>query len=167
MRTLPTGARRHLEESYTFSTVTAHLRREADRGLTVKYLFKLPDQRTIETVVMHYEATERSRRRTTICVSSQVGCPIGCSFCATGQSGFDRNLSEAEIVDQFLHAARELKEADRALTNGRHGKADEEYRDGEDESSQRPCDADIEERFPVDKRRLEPDYRTHRPNGTY
>ena len=117
MRTLPARARRHLDESYTFSTVTPHLRREADRGQTVKHLFKLADGRTIETVVMHYEASERSRRRTTICVSSQVGCPIGCSFCATGQSGFDRNLSEAEIVDQFLHAARELKEADRALTN--------------------------------------------------
>ena len=117
MHTLPARARHQLQASYTFSTVATHLRREADRGQTVKYLFRLRDGRTIETVVMHYEATERSRRRTTICVSSQVGCPIGCSFCATGQSGFDRNLGEAEIVDQFLHAARELKEADRALTN--------------------------------------------------
>ena len=117
MRTLPPRARHHLEESYLFSSVTPHLRREADHGRTIKYLFKLSDARTVETVVMHYEATERSRRRTTICVSSQVGCPIGCTFCATGQSGFDRNLSEAEIVDQFLHAARELKAADRSLTN--------------------------------------------------
>ncbi|HSO93573.1 MAG TPA: 23S rRNA (adenine(2503)-C(2))-methyltransferase RlmN [Candidatus Dormibacteraeota bacterium] len=117
MYTLPAGARRHLEESYAFSAVTPHLRRQADHGQTVKYLFKLSDGRTVETVVMHYEANERSRRRTTICVSSQVGCPIGCTFCATGQSGFDRNLTEAEIVDQFLHAARELKVADRALTN--------------------------------------------------
>ncbi|MDQ6710803.1 MAG: 23S rRNA (adenine(2503)-C(2))-methyltransferase RlmN [Candidatus Dormibacteraeota bacterium] len=117
MRTLSPDARRHLEETYTFSTVTPHLKREADRGQTVKHLFKLADGRTIETVVMHYEATDRSRPRTTICVSSQVGCPIGCSFCATGQSGFDRNLTEAEIVDQFLSAARELREPDRALTN--------------------------------------------------
>jgi len=64
--------------------------------------------KTIETVVMHYDATTRSRARTTICVSSQVGCPIGCSFCATGKSGFDRNLTEAEIVDQFLAASRDL-----------------------------------------------------------
>ena len=117
MHTLPARARAHLAASYVFSTVTPHLRREADRGQTIKYLLKLSDARTVETVVMHYEANERSRRRTTICVSSQVGCPIGCSFCATGQSGFDRNLDEAEIVDQFLHAARELKVADRALTN--------------------------------------------------
>src|SRR5207237_241306 len=93
------------------------LKRAADRGQTVKYLFKLADAKTIETVVMHYEATPRSRARTTICVSSQVGCPIGCSFCATGQSGFDRNLSEAEIVDQFLAASRDLGETQRALTN--------------------------------------------------
>src|SRR5207248_303576 len=73
--------------------------------------------KTIETVVMHYEATPRSRARTTICVSSQVGCPIGCSFCATGQSGFDRNLSEAEIVDQFLATSRDLGETQRSLTN--------------------------------------------------
>ncbi len=117
MRTLSPEARRHLETTYTFSTVTPHLRREADGGQTVKHLFKLADGRTIETVVMHYEATERSRQRTTICVSSQVGCPIGCSFCATGQSGFDRNLTEAEIVDQFLSASRDLRVADRALTN--------------------------------------------------
>jgi 23S rRNA (adenine2503-C2)-methyltransferase len=68
-------------------------------------------------VVMHYPATSSSRARTTVCVSSQVGCPIGCTFCATGQSGFDRNLTEAEIVDQFLAVGRELGQGDRALTN--------------------------------------------------
>jgi 23S rRNA (adenine2503-C2)-methyltransferase len=117
MRTLPPSARRELERAFTFSTVTSAMKREADRGQTVKYLFKLGDARTIETVVMHYDATARSRARTTICVSSQVGCPIGCSFCATGRSGFDRNLSEAEIVDQFLTASRDLGEKQRSLTN--------------------------------------------------
>ena len=117
MRTLPPSARRQLEASFAFSTVTPHLKREADHGQTVKYLFRLGDARTIETVVMHYAATARSRARTTICVSSQVGCPIGCTFCATGRSGFDRNLSEAEIVDQFLAASRDLGEKQRSLTN--------------------------------------------------
>ncbi|TMF50445.1 MAG: 23S rRNA (adenine(2503)-C(2))-methyltransferase RlmN, partial [Chloroflexi bacterium] len=102
MRTLPVSVRRHLEETYAFSTVTPHAKRVADNGQTVKYLFRLADGRTIETVVMQYDASARSRARTTICVSSQVGCPIGCTFCATGRSGFDRNLSQAEIVDQFL-----------------------------------------------------------------
>jgi 23S rRNA (adenine2503-C2)-methyltransferase len=117
MRTLPPSARRRLGASFRFSTMTTDVRREADGGRTVKYLFKLADGRAIETVVMHYEASARSRARTTICVSSQVGCPIGCSFCATGRSGFDRNLSEAEIVDQFLMASRDLKPDQRSLTN--------------------------------------------------
>jgi 23S rRNA (adenine2503-C2)-methyltransferase len=117
MRTLPPSARRQLESSFAFSTVAPRLKRDADRGQTVKYLFKLGDAKTIETVVMHYEATARSRARTTICVSSQVGCPIGCRFCATGQSGFDRNLTEAEIVDQFLTASRDLGANQRSLTN--------------------------------------------------
>jgi 23S rRNA (adenine2503-C2)-methyltransferase len=117
MHTLPSSVRRQLETSYAFSSVAPHLKRVADHGQTVKYLFKLGDGRTIETVVMHYQATGRSRARTTICVSSQVGCPIGCAFCATGQSGFDRNLTEAEIVDQFLAASRDLGEGQRSLTN--------------------------------------------------
>ncbi len=117
MRTLSPAARAQLAGGYTFSTVAEHRKREADRGATVKYLFRLQDGRTIETVVMHYPATERGRARTTVCVSSQVGCPIGCTFCATGQSGFDRNLTEAEIVDQFLAASRGLKAQQRALTN--------------------------------------------------
>lgn len=117
MRTLPVSARRHLEQTYAFSTVTPQAKRVADNGQTVKYLFRLADGRTIETVVMHYDAGSRSRARTTICVSSQVGCPIGCSFCATGRSGFDRNLSQAEIVDQFLMASRDLAEEQRSLTN--------------------------------------------------
>jgi 23S rRNA (adenine2503-C2)-methyltransferase len=117
MRTLPESVRQQLDAAYAFSSLTPQLKRAADQGQTVKYLFRLRDRRTIETVVMHYEASLRSRARTTICVSSQVGCPIGCSFCATGQSGFDRNLSEAEIVDQFLTATRELPEGQRSLTN--------------------------------------------------
>jgi 23S rRNA (adenine2503-C2)-methyltransferase len=117
MRTLPASVRQQLDATYTFSSVRSHVTRAADEGRTVKYLFRLKDGRTIETVVMHYDATPWARARTTICVSSQVGCPIGCSFCATGQSGFDRNLSEAEIVDQFLAASRELPEGRRSLTN--------------------------------------------------
>lgn len=117
MRTLSPRARASLDQGFTFSTVSEFRKQQADRGATVKYLFRLRDARTIETVVMHYPATARGRARTTICVSSQVGCPIGCTFCATGLSGFDRNLAEAEIVDQFLWASRELHAQQRALTN--------------------------------------------------
>ena len=79
-----------------------HLVREtsADRGQTVKQLWSLHDGNLVESVLMHY------RDRTTVCVSSQAGCAMGCSFCATGQVGFDRHLSSGEIVEQVIRAAR-------------------------------------------------------------
>jgi 23S rRNA (adenine2503-C2)-methyltransferase len=67
--------------------------RTADDG-TVKLLLQTRDEALVETVMMPY------RRRVTACISSQVGCPVGCGFCATGARGFQRNLSIAEIVDQ-------------------------------------------------------------------
>ena len=80
-------------------------------GLTSKILFRLRDGETIESVLMYYEG------RHTICVSSQVGCAVGCPFCATGQSGFVRNLSAGEIVGQVLHFARELRDQGSLVTN--------------------------------------------------
>ena len=70
----------------------------ADRGRTRKWLFRSPDGATIETVLMGYP------RRTTLCISSQVGCAMGCTFCATGQFGFDRHLEAGEIVAQVAFA---------------------------------------------------------------
>ena len=72
-------------------------------GFTRKYLLQLEDGQSIETVVMGYP------RRFTACVSTQVGCAMGCVFCATGQMGFVRHLRPAEIVAQVLHAQRELR----------------------------------------------------------
>ena len=74
----------------------------ADGGQTTKYLLELADGQRIETVLM------RCERRVTACVSSQVGCALGCVFCATGQLGFGRNLTAGEIVAQALHVHREL-----------------------------------------------------------
>jgi 23S rRNA (adenine2503-C2)-methyltransferase len=73
---------------------------EADDGATVKWLFELADGHRIETVLMHYD------ERSTVCVSSQAGCAMGCGFCATGQGGFDRNLDVGEIVEQVVRAQR-------------------------------------------------------------
>jgi 23S rRNA (adenine2503-C2)-methyltransferase len=72
----------------------------ADRGETVKQLWSLHDGNLVESVLMHY------RDRSTVCVSSQAGCAMGCSFCATGQVGFDRHLSTGEIVEQVVRAAQ-------------------------------------------------------------
>ncbi len=78
-------------------------RRVADGGDTVKWLFELHDGRRVETVLMAYPD------RVTVCVSTQAGCAMGCTFCATGQSGFDRQLSAGEIVEQVVVALRAAK----------------------------------------------------------
>jgi 23S rRNA (adenine2503-C2)-methyltransferase len=82
----------------------------ADTG-TSKTLFSLADGERIETVLMRYE------RRRTICISTQVGCAMGCVFCATGQMGYQRHLTPGEIVAQVLTYARRLQAADERLTN--------------------------------------------------
>lgn len=86
---------------------TLHYRSEAPDG-TVKYLLRLTDGQIIETVgiptfkASNIEANSQSLDRLTVCVSSQVGCPMACDFCATGKGGFKRNLAVHEIVDQVL-----------------------------------------------------------------
>ncbi len=79
----------------------AHLQVSADG--TRKYLFELPDGQSVESVLMSFD----DRTSFTACVSSQVGCAVGCTFCATGYLGFKRNLAAAEIVDQVMSIQRE------------------------------------------------------------
>jgi len=83
----------------------------ADGGDTVKWRWALHDGRMIETVLMHYPG------RTTVCVSSQAGCAMACGFCATGQAGFQRNLTTGEIVEQVARAGAEARRRDRRLSN--------------------------------------------------
>jgi 23S rRNA (adenine2503-C2)-methyltransferase len=70
---------------------------------TRKILFRLEDNNTIESTLMFFQNSSTGRERHTVCVSSQVGCSIGCHFCATGQQGFVRNLSETEIIGQIQY----------------------------------------------------------------
>ncbi len=72
----------------------------AGSGQTIKWLLGLPDGARIETVLMHYPD------RSTVCVSTQAGCAMACGFCATGQGGFQRQLSAGEIIEQVMHACR-------------------------------------------------------------
>lgn len=74
---------------------------------TRKFLVEMNDKKRVETVVIPQE--EDLRHHYTLCVSSQVGCPLRCAFCATGQSGFQRNLLHHEMVGQVLGSRRELK----------------------------------------------------------
>ena len=84
---------------------------ETDEGDTVKWRWALADGRLIETVLMHYAG------RTTVCVSSQAGCAMACSFCATGQAGFERNLTTGEIVEQVVRAGAEARRTGRRVSN--------------------------------------------------
>lgn len=99
---LPRGLRGELEGSFRFSSIVASEVVATDHGLTEKAVHELSDGQRIESVFMRYPGRGRSAPRTTICISSQAGCAVGCPFCATGQGGFGRHLSAAEIVDQVL-----------------------------------------------------------------
>ena len=87
------------------------VREQRSKDGTRKYLFRLGDGETIECVLMDYART-RSRDRQTVCVSTQVGCAVGCAFCATGLEGFRRNLSVAEIVGQVLDITHYVRQED-------------------------------------------------------
>jgi 23S rRNA (adenine2503-C2)-methyltransferase len=105
---LPAPLRRTLASEFEFSTVGVATEFLADAGETVKLLCRLGDGQTIETVAMETPARADSRRRSTVCVSSQVGCAVGCPFCATGHMGLRRNCTAAEIVDQVRAASSAL-----------------------------------------------------------
>jgi 23S rRNA (adenine2503-C2)-methyltransferase len=100
MTTLPRPLRSDLERAVPFSTLEVVTERESRDG-TVKTLFRTHDSHPVEAVLMGYRDGRRS-----ICLSSQSGCPLTCTFCATGQMRFGRNLSAWEILDQALHFRR-------------------------------------------------------------
>ena len=110
MTNLPKNLRAKLAEHLT-PGLQVVARRMSDGGDTVKYLWELHDGKRIETVLMLYPD------RVTVCVSSQVGCAMGCGFCATGQAGFTRHLSVGEIIEQVAVAAREARGMERRLGN--------------------------------------------------
>ena len=100
MTDLPVALRARLETEIPVS-LTEVDRTVADGGQTVKWLWALAGGARIETVLMHYP------NRSTVCVSSQAGCAMGCGFCATGQAGFTRQLTAGEIVEQVVAARRD------------------------------------------------------------
>jgi 23S rRNA (adenine2503-C2)-methyltransferase len=106
MTDLPLSFRQKLAAETTLFTLRPLEEKVSNDSLTRKILFQLDDQKTIETTLMEYEKRDSSRERRTVCVSSQVGCQVGCSFCATGQQGFERNLRPGEILEQILYFMR-------------------------------------------------------------
>jgi 23S rRNA (adenine2503-C2)-methyltransferase len=108
MSDLPVELRQKLAAAariYSFSVVEEQ---NTSDGRTRKTLFKLTDGQTIESTLMFYENSGSGRERRTVCVSTQVGCAMGCLFCATGQQGFVRNLTSGEIIEQVLYFARQI-----------------------------------------------------------
>ena len=100
MTNLPAGLRARLEQGVPFSSLElVHEARSRDG--TVKALFRTRDGHPIEAVLMRYRDGRRS-----VCISSQSGCPLTCTFCATGMMQFRRNLTASEILDQALHFRR-------------------------------------------------------------
>jgi 23S rRNA (adenine2503-C2)-methyltransferase len=111
MTNLPAALRAQLTEAVPFSSLTAVDEAQSRDG-TVKVLFHTADGRPVEAVLMRYRDGRRS-----LCLSSQSGCPLTCTFCATGAMKFGRNLSESEIVEQALHFRR-IEDVDHAVFMG-------------------------------------------------
>jgi 23S rRNA (adenine2503-C2)-methyltransferase len=105
MPELPPKLRARLAAETQLGVLPIALETASSDGFTHKYLLALHDAEKIETVLMRFTG------RVTACVSSQVGCAMGCVFCATGQMGYTRHLSPGEIVAQAVHVARALRTA--------------------------------------------------------
>jgi 23S rRNA (adenine2503-C2)-methyltransferase len=111
MTNVPSALRAELETAVPFSTLSVETERESRDG-TVKTLFRTADGHPVEAVLMRYRDGRRS-----LCLSSQSGCPLTCTFCATGAMAFGRNLTASEILDQALHFRR-LTELDHCVFMG-------------------------------------------------
>ena len=107
---LPNAIRTQLAETIGNGLTVSQIQ-ESENSDTIKWLWNLNDGKQIETVLMHYD------KRSTVCVSSQAGCAMGCGFCATGQAGYERHLSVGEICEQVAMAQAAAASAGRRVTN--------------------------------------------------
>jgi 23S rRNA (adenine2503-C2)-methyltransferase len=121
MTNLPLALRQRLAAETRIDPLEMLAEQRSRDGQTIKWLFRLGDGVTVETVLMRYggedapvedETKTPPKKRRTVCISTQAGCAMGCVFCATGQSGLARNLTAGEIVAQVLAAARWLARED-------------------------------------------------------
>jgi len=111
MSNLPRRLRARLEEEACIGPMVVRSELHSKDDRTRKILLQLADGKLIESVLMLYPPLGEGSARATVCVSTQAGCAYGCTFCATGQMGFERHLSAGEIVAQVLYYARELRAA--------------------------------------------------------
>ena len=111
MTNLPQSLRSQLAQEASIGPMIVRSEQHSKDDRTRKILLELDDGKLIESVLMLYPPIGESSARATVCVSTQAGCAFGCTFCATGQMGFDRHLTAGEIVAQVLFFARELRDA--------------------------------------------------------
>ena len=116
---LPKKLREDLTKiGYTIGSAKETHRVVSDDGETTKLLLRLTDDSLVETVLMQYPSSKiGGHPRSTICVSTQIGCAMGCVFCATGQMGFNTNLTAEHIVSQVIHFAEILEKRGEHVTN--------------------------------------------------
>ncbi len=112
IETLPKEIRTLLKENCFFYSLKLHSAITSDDGQTTKFLFNTHDGNMIESVIMRHLSG-----RTTLCVSCQAGCPMACTFCATGKLGLLRNLEFYEIVEQVMYANEFLEPEDKKIRN--------------------------------------------------
>ncbi len=119
MPQLPKKLRDDLTEAgYTIGSAKEMHRVVSEDGDTTKLLLDLSDSSSVETVLMQYDPQKiAGHPRSTICVSTQIGCAMGCVFCATGQMGFETNLKAEHIVSQVIHFAELLQKRGEHVTN--------------------------------------------------
>lgn len=103
MTNLSAALREKLKERYTISVLTVQRKLVSRLDGTVKFLYRLPDGECVESVLMKY------KHGNSICVSTQVGCKMGCAFCASTKAGFVRSLSPGEILEQIYQTERQLE----------------------------------------------------------
>ena len=103
MENLPKDLRDKLSNNIALHPLEINHISGSENEPTKKFLFKTKSGHSIESVLMH------EKKRTTVCISSQVGCAVDCKFCATASMGFIKNLNEYEIIDQVLHLERNSK----------------------------------------------------------
>jgi 23S rRNA (adenine2503-C2)-methyltransferase len=117
MTNLPRSLRARLSERFAGAGLTLDRHQAGDDGWTHKLLFRLPGGDAVESVLMYYPPAGSSpdddweggpRGRATVCISTQAGCAMGCTFCATGQFGFTRHLSVGEVVEQVARVSTML-----------------------------------------------------------
>ena len=109
MNNLPKSLRQKLSEEFSIDTLSYLTSEISASTKTKKYIFETADRNQIESVIIP------ERKRTTLCISTQVGCPLDCKFCATGLMGYTKNLTAGEIFDQFKLASKDYKDSE--ITN--------------------------------------------------